>query len=80
MNSAVKFTVKVSTPTTNANATLSDLSVSGGVINAYEAIKMADYISSGGKVKEKTEDQKVKVKDDKMKVKDGKKKETYKSF
>jgi subtilisin family serine protease len=79
-SSAVKPTIKATVPQTDETVSLSDLSVTGGVINAYEAIKLAEFLSKGGKIKEKTDDKKIKVTDDKMKVKDGKKKETYKSF
>jgi subtilisin family serine protease len=39
--SAVDLTVEVNIPGTNEKTTLSELSVSGGVLNAYEAVKLA---------------------------------------
>ncbi|SDD35212.1 S8 family peptidase [Niabella drilacis] len=40
--SAIKPAEKVINPETKATVSLSDLSVSGGIVNAYEAVKLAD--------------------------------------
>jgi len=85
-NSVVKISDKTRKPGTEENVPFNELSRNGGVVNAFEAIKLADAISSG-KVKVKIEDNKIKVKDDngKKKIKTEKNKtkvktETYKSF
>lgn len=46
-NSAVKTDLKIVGPGSDESVSLSDLSVTGGVVNAYEAVKMAESISSG---------------------------------
>lgn len=46
-NSAVKPTIKVKNPGTDESADLSELSKTGGIINAYEAIVMADKVAGG---------------------------------
>jgi subtilisin family serine protease len=46
-NSASKTDLKVVGPGSDESVSLSDISVTGGIINAYEAIKLADSISSG---------------------------------
>ena len=67
-NSAVKADIQAINPATGEEVSLSDLSKTGGIVNAAEAIKLAEQISKGGKmVKEKP-------------VKTDKKKEAIKSF
>jgi subtilisin family serine protease len=46
-NSAVKTDLKVVGPGSDESVSLADISVTGGVINAYEAVKLAESISSG---------------------------------
>ncbi|MCU7552170.1 S8 family peptidase [Chitinophagaceae bacterium LB-8] len=46
-NSAVKTDLKVVSPGSDESVSLSDLSVTGGILNAFEAVKLADSISSG---------------------------------
>lgn len=59
MKSAQKPSIKASTPGTGEQVNLSDISVSGGIINAYEAIKLASTLQPDtkkpvqSKVKEK---------------------------
>lgn len=64
-NSAVPITAKVTDPGTHDTVALSDISKTGGIVNAYGALKLADAISSG---KQKIEDTKIKVKEDKIKM------------
>lgn len=66
--SAVVEQDKVVNPATGKQVKLSDLSRTGGEINAYEAVKLADELTRNGKVK--TEDEKIKMKDDKIKTKE----------
>lgn len=47
-NSAVKGTEKVINPETGKSVLLSDLSITGGVINAYEAAKLAKQVVTKG--------------------------------
>jgi hypothetical protein len=47
----------------------SDLSKTGGIINAYEAVRMAEEFTKNGKLKIETPGKKVKMKDDKIKRK-----------
>lgn len=47
MRSAIKPEKKVTNPQTLKDVSLSDLSVTGGIVNAYEAIKLADAVSRG---------------------------------
>jgi subtilisin family serine protease len=65
--SAVPVAGEVINPATGDNVKLSELSRTGGVINAFEAIKMADALSKGGKVK--TDNQKIKVDGKELKIK-----------
>ena len=65
--SAVPFTGKVINPETGDEAKLSDLSKTGGVINAYEALRMADQLATSGKFV--TEDKKIKVDGKETKIK-----------
>jgi subtilisin family serine protease len=58
--SSVKSDMKVTNPATGDQVSLSELSRTGGVINAYEAVKLASTIKG---------DMKTKVKDDKTKLK-----------
>jgi subtilisin family serine protease len=46
-NSALKLTDKVVNPETGDNLLLSEISKSGGLLNAYEAIKLAEQVSKG---------------------------------
>jgi subtilisin family serine protease len=46
-NSASKTDLKVIGPGSDESVSLSDISVTGGIVNAYEAIKLADSISNG---------------------------------
>jgi cell wall-associated protease len=79
--SAVPFTAEVTNPGTGEKVKLSELSRTGGVVNAYEAVRMADELARTGKIK--TEDKKIKVegKDTKIKTETPtqKKKEKVKS-
>jgi subtilisin family serine protease len=79
--SAVPFTDAVTNPSTGEKAQLSELSRTGGLVNAYAAAVLADELARTGKFK--TEGQKIKVdgKDLKIKTKTpaGKTKEKVKS-
>jgi len=46
-NSAVKPLDKVTVPHTGATVSLSDISKTGGLLNAYEAVKLAAQVASG---------------------------------
>jgi cell wall-associated protease len=72
--SAVVESSEVITPGTEKSVKLSELSRTGGMINAYEAIRMADEFTKNGKLKIKSDDEKTKMKDDKIKKKTEKKK------
>ncbi|RYD99808.1 MAG: peptidase S8 [Sphingobacteriales bacterium] len=67
-NSAVKPSIKTKKPGSGEMVELGTLSRTGGIVNAYEAVKLADAVNSG-RVKVKIEDNKIKVKDDKGKTK-----------
>jgi len=56
--SSVKPTIKATKPGTEEQVSLSDLSVNGGLVNAYEAAKLAQQITS----KQKAEPVKTKMK------------------
>jgi subtilisin family serine protease len=73
-NSTTKIPGTVKKPGSDEQVPFAELSRTGGEINAYEAVKLADAISSG-KIKLKIEDDKVKVKSD-----DGKMKTKTKTF
>ncbi len=45
--SVVKTSLKAVNPETHQPAQLAELSVTGGIVNAYEAVKLAEQISSG---------------------------------
>lgn len=79
--SAVPITEMVTDPSSGLQIKLSELSRTGGVVNAYEAVRLADELSRTGKFK--TEGKKIKVdgKDLKIKTKTEKmkKKEKVKS-
>ncbi|RYY85338.1 MAG: hypothetical protein EOO15_17325, partial [Chitinophagaceae bacterium] len=84
--SVVKPSIKTPKPGSDQQVSLEELARNGGIVNAYEAVKLADAISSG-RVKVKVEDNKIKVKDakgkTKTKVEPGKtkvKKEPVKTF
>lgn len=78
-NSAVKPAIKVSNPETKSLVNLTDISKTGGIINAYEALSLAERVNKGD-FKMKTDDKKIKVEKDKIKVKEEKKKQTQKTF
>jgi subtilisin family serine protease len=65
--SAVPFTADVTNPETGEKVKLSDLSRTGGVANAYEAIRMADELARTGKIK--TPEKKIKVDGKEIKIK-----------
>jgi subtilisin family serine protease len=65
--SAVPFEETVINPSTGEKAKLSDLSRTGGVVNAYEAVRMADELAKNGKIK--TEGRKIKVEGKDLKIK-----------
>ncbi|RYZ21726.1 MAG: peptidase S8 [Chitinophagaceae bacterium] len=67
-NSVVKNDMKVKKPGTKDMVPFSELSRTGGMVNAFEAVKLADAIASG-KVKVKIEENKTKIKDEKGKTK-----------
>lgn len=86
-NSAVKTDEKAPMPGTGEEVAFSDLSKTGGLLNAYEAVKLADQlVRSGGKIKTTQNGVEKKVKFDKGETKvkteskTEKKKEKYKSF
>lgn len=60
--SAQKPSIKVKEPGTGEEVNLSDISKSGGVINAYEAIKMASTLQPGKGIKARPVHSKVKSK------------------
>ncbi|RYZ29717.1 MAG: peptidase S8 [Chitinophagaceae bacterium] len=66
--SAVPFTALVTNPGTGEKVKLSELSRTGGVVNAYTAVRMADELARTGKWK--TDNKKIKVdgKDSKIKT------------
>jgi hypothetical protein len=46
MKSSIKYTQKINKPgEKGANALMTDLCISGGIVNAYEALKMAEEMS-----------------------------------
>lgn len=65
--SAVPFTADVTNPETGKKVKLSDLSKTGGVVNAYTAVLMADELAKTGKFK--TADGKIKVNAYEVKIK-----------
>jgi subtilisin family serine protease len=79
--SAVPFTASVTNPGTEGDDKLSNLSKTGGVVNAYEAMVMAEQLATNGKIV--TDNKKIKVdgKDSKIKKETSteKKKEKVKS-
>jgi len=79
--SAVPFTESVISPGTGEKAKLSDLSRTGGLLNAYEAILMADELARTGKIKIVGKKIKIDGKDLKIKTKTpaGKTKEKVKA-
>lgn len=68
-NSAVVESAIVTNPSTGESVKLSDISRTGGIANAYEAVKMAEEFIKEGKIKIETENEKLKMKDDKIKKK-----------
>ncbi|MDQ6610734.1 MAG: hypothetical protein M3Y85_13025, partial [Bacteroidota bacterium] len=67
--SATPFSDDVTNPATHEKTKLSYLSRTGGVVNAYEAVRMADILSTEGKIKTSTEKIKLKGKGIKIKTK-----------
>jgi cell wall-associated protease len=65
--SAVPFPGTVTNPGTGEEAKLSELSRTGGVVNAFEAVKLADELARTGKFK--TDDKKIKVDGKDIKIK-----------
>ncbi len=65
--SAVPFTDDVVNPATKEKVKLSELSRTGGVVNAYEAVRMADMVANGGTIK--SEGQKIKSDGNNLKIK-----------
>lgn len=65
--SAVPFTADVTNPETGEKVKLSELSRTGGVANAYEAIRMADELARTGKIK--TPGKKIKIDGNDLKIK-----------
>jgi subtilisin family serine protease len=59
--SAVKPTIKATKPGTDQEVNLSDISISGGLVNAYEATKLAQQITSQQKIKSIKPKMKVKT-------------------
>jgi subtilisin family serine protease len=47
-NSAVKVSGKVINPETGKTVLLSDISMTGGLLNAYEAVKLANQVATKG--------------------------------
>ena len=54
MQSVSKPAKKVTNPQTFKDVSLSDISVTGGIVDAYEAIKLADIVNKGGAAPKKT--------------------------
>ncbi|HEX6333153.1 MAG TPA: S8 family peptidase [Flavisolibacter sp.] len=71
-HSSLKPGFKVSNPETQETVEMASISRTGGIVNALEAVKLAEQVSKGD-FKIKTEDVKIKVKDDKIKIKEEKK-------
>lgn len=69
-NSAIPFTEKVTNPNTNAKVDLSDISRTGGVVNAFTAVLVADELARTGKFK--TDSKKIKVDGKELKIKNEK--------
>ncbi|HVK97407.1 MAG TPA: S8 family peptidase [Flavisolibacter sp.] len=67
--SAVIETTEVTNPATGKKVKLSEMSKTGGILNAYEAVRLAEQFTNEGKLKIETKDQKIKMKDDKIKKK-----------
>ncbi len=79
-NSTVAPDINVTTPITNTSVSLADISKSGGIVNAYEAVKLADRISKDGNAAGQETKMKVKQKHDKKKIKTEESKKVYKPF
>jgi subtilisin family serine protease len=81
-NSAVPYTDPVANPAGGEKTKLSNLSRTGGIVNAYEAVKLADELSKGGKIN-LPQGKKIKVNGKELKIKEktpaGKAKEKVKS-
>lgn len=67
--SAVVEEKTVTNPETGKAVKLSELSRTGGILNAYEAVRMADQFTKDGKLKIEKGDTKIKMKEDKIKKK-----------
>lgn len=65
--SAVPFTSAIRMPGSGDEILLSELSRTGGLVNAYEAVRMADELARTGKIK--TENKKIKVDGKEIKIK-----------
>ncbi|NTS41264.1 S8 family serine peptidase [Flavisolibacter sp. BT320] len=65
--SSVPFEEDVVNPATGEKTKLSELSRTGGLVNAYAAVKMADELAKTGKIK--TEGRKIKVDGKDLKIK-----------
>lgn len=65
--SAVPFEEEVINPSTGEKAKLSDISRTGGLVNAHEAMRMADELARTGKIK--TDSKKIKVDGGDLKIK-----------
>ncbi|RYZ18355.1 MAG: hypothetical protein EOO10_25855, partial [Chitinophagaceae bacterium] len=65
--SSVPFEEDVINPATGEKTKLSELSRTGGLVNAYAAVKMADELAKTGKIK--TEGRKIKVDGKDLKIK-----------
>lgn len=77
--SAVPFTDEVTNPETGNKVKLSELSRTGGVVNAYTAVMMADELARTGKFKTDGGKMKVDGKDVKIKKEEGGEKKKVKA-
>lgn len=77
--SAVPFTGNVTNPETGEKAKLSDLSRTGGVVNAYTAVITADELAKTGKIRGSGQKIKTESKDTKIKKESSIKKEKVKA-
>jgi subtilisin family serine protease len=77
--SAIVETESVFHPGTGKKLKLTEISRTGGILNAYEAVRLAEeFTKNGGKIKIETGDKKLKMKEDKIKKKTDKAKEKVK--
>lgn len=68
-NSAVVESTSVINPASGEAVKLSDISRTGGIVNAYEAVRMAEEFIKEGKIKIEKGNTELKMKDDKIKKK-----------